>query len=206
VAEEAAIVGGTHCFRFTIVADGILRYEWAADNQFEDRPSTFAFHRRQPVPPFRVKDRDDQLEIITSRFHLTYDKQEFSPSGLSAVVKGTFGCHSSIWRYGDHHGPSLGGTVRTLDEIDGTIEMGRGIISKNGYAAIDDSASIVFDSDGFVASRPTTDGQVDGHLFAYGREDRKGSQVILRSLGLPAIATKMGTRQLVESLLCLYRE
>lgn len=171
VAEPAATVGGTHGFRFTVITDGLLRYEWAPDNQFEDRPSAFAFHRRQPVPQFRVKETVDHLEIITSRFHLTYDKQEFSPSGLSAAVKGTFGCHSSLWRYGDRS-QTLGGTARTLDEIDGRTEMGHGIISKNGHATIDDSASMVFESDGFVACRPPREGRIDGYLFSYGRDYR----------------------------------
>jgi hypothetical protein len=71
--------------------------------------------------------------------------------------------------------PSLGGTARTLDEIDGRTEMRCGIISKN--ATIDDSISIAFDSDGFVASNPPREGRVDGYLFTCGREYRKTLKV-----------------------------
>lgn len=172
-AEPTAIIGGSHRYRFTVITDGLLRYEWAPDNRFEDRPSTFAVNRQQLIPQFRIKERPDVLEIITARFHLTYDKQEFSASGFTAVVKGAFGCHASHWHYGEVC-QNLGGTTRTLDEIDGRVELGPGVVSKKGYTTIDDSDSMLFDGDGFVASRLLPrEGRVDGYLFAYGRDYRK---------------------------------
>lgn len=172
-AEPTAIIGGSQKYRFTVITDGLLRYEWASDNRFEDRPSTFAVNRQQLVPDFRIKERPDVLEIITARFHLTYDKQEFSPNGFTAVIKGAFGCHASHWHYGEVC-QNLGGTARTLDETDGRAELGPGVISQKGYTTIDDSDSMLFDGDGFVASRLLPkEGRVDGYLFAYGHEYRK---------------------------------
>src|SRR5204862_3472204 len=111
-------------FRFTILTEALLRYEWAEDDQFEDRASTFAVNRDFPVPEFRVLDNgQDSLEIITSRFHLSYDRKRFSPSGLLVDVKGKLTLWGSQWRYGDT-GKTLGGTARTLDEADGRIPLG----------------------------------------------------------------------------------
>jgi hypothetical protein len=170
VAQKSAIVSGDK-YRFTILTDGLLRYEWATDNQFEDRRSVFAITRDLPVPEYRVKEKDDVLEIITSRYHLTYNKQSFSPSGLYVVVKGVFGCHQSVWRYGEET-PNLGGTARTLDEADGRIPVGPGVASRAGFSNIDDSASMLFDDDGSVAGRRDGD-RVDGYLFAYGHDYRE---------------------------------
>lgn len=170
VANPAAVIEGSH-FRFTVLTDGLLRYEWASDNKFEDRASVFAVNRALPVPEFRVKDKNGILEIITSKFHLSYDKQDFSPGGFSVIVKGFYGCHASVWRYGEAC-TNLGGTARTLDEADGRIPLGSGVISRNGYTTIDDSTSMLFGIDGFVATRLPGDDRVDGYLFAYGHDFR----------------------------------
>ncbi len=169
VANPAAVVQGD-CYRLTVLTDGLLRYEWADDNHFEDRASVFAVCRDLPTPEFRVKEKCDTVEIITSRFHLTYNRKPFSPNGLSVVVKGFFGCHGSIWRFGDVN-RDLGGTARTLDEADGRIALGSGVVSRAGYSTIDDSSSMLFDEDGFVASRRPGD-RIDGYLFAYGHDFR----------------------------------
>lgn len=174
VAHTNAIVGGNGKYRFTILADGLLRYEWAEDHRFEDRASTLAINRRLPIPEFRVKCDEDTLHIITARFHLTYDKGPFSPSGLTASVKGHFGPHSSIWRYGAP-ASNLGGTARTLDEIDGRTELENGVISRQGFATIDDSKSMLFDDSQWMTIRRSGD-RIDGYLFAYGHDYQQAIQ------------------------------
>ena len=137
VANPSAIVGGgKNQYRFTVLTDGLVRYEWAEDSQFEDRASTFAIRRNLPKPDFRVKDTESSLEIITKRFHLFFNKEPFSPRGLSVTVKGAFSCHASIWRYGEEGGElgvqgsgDMGGTARTLDESNGPIPLGPGVVS-----------------------------------------------------------------------------
>jgi len=167
--EKAVIGGGLHKYRFTVLTDGLVRYEWASDSQFEDRASVFAINRDLPVPDFRVVNQKGDIEIITSKFHLTYDGQEFTPSGLSVGVKGNYHCHSSVWRYGQEC-ENLGGTARTLDDADGRIPLGPGVAAKLGYMSIDDSHSMLFDGHGFVSGRRSGSGRVDGYLFAYGHD------------------------------------
>jgi hypothetical protein len=88
-------------------------------------------------------------------------------------VKGFYGCHASVWRYGEVC-QNLGGTAGTLDEDDGRIPLEPGVISRNGYTTIDDSASILFGEDGFVSTRRPGD-RIDGYLFAYGHDFRGAS-------------------------------
>jgi alpha-glucosidase (family GH31 glycosyl hydrolase) len=176
VANPSAVVSGEN-YRFTVLTDGLLRYEWAPDGCFEDHASTFAVNRDLPVPDFRLSDKPDKLEIITPRFHLTYDKKPFSASGLHAVVKGKITEHASVWRYGEEVGPrefewgNLGGTARTLDDINGRTAVEVGVVSRRGFATIDDSQSMLFDGEGWVTGRRPGE-RVDGYLFAYALDYR----------------------------------
>ncbi|KFH45150.1 Alpha-xylosidase-like protein [Hapsidospora chrysogenum ATCC 11550] len=167
VADPAAVVAGDQ-FRFTLISDTVLRYEWAEDGVFEDRPSTFAINRRFPVPKYSVVDRgDDQTEIITASFHVTYDKKRFSRHGLVVSFSNKNTLWGADWRYGDAP-QTLGGTARTLDEVNGRCELEPGILSRSGYSVVDDSTSMLFDhTSGFVAPRRAGD-RVDGYLFCYG--------------------------------------
>ncbi|KAJ5998949.1 hypothetical protein N7451_006759 [Penicillium sp. IBT 35674x] len=173
VANPEAIIGADN-YRFTVLSDGLLRYEWAADCQFEDRASVLAINRQLPVPDFRVIEDQHSLQILTSRFHLNYDKQKFSANGLSAVIKGNYGPHVSVWRYGVE-GSNLGGTTRTLDEADGRVALDQGIMSRQGYATLDDSTSMLFDDHQWVTTR-LPGNRVDGYLFAYGHDYRQAIQ------------------------------
>jgi alpha-glucosidase (family GH31 glycosyl hydrolase) len=173
VAHPEAIIGAGK-YRFSVLTDGLLRYEWAEDYQFEDRASVLAINRRFPVPDFRIKESRDNLQILTSRFHLTYDKREFSPNGLSAIIKGSYGPHVSVWRYGIP-ASNLGGTTRTLDEADGRVALDQGVISRQGFAILDDSTSMLFDDRQWVTTR-SPGNRVDGYLFAYGHDYQQAIQ------------------------------
>lgn len=172
LAETASMVIGAH-YRFTLINDKILRYEWAEDGVFEDRASTLAIHRRFPRPVFATRDTPESLEIITAGYHLHYDKKPFSASGFHITFGNKMTLWGSEWRYGNQPDGNLGGTARTLDECNGRCDMGTGILSRAGYSALDDSNTMLFDGRGFVA--PRRPGQrVDGYIFSYGL-DFKGA-------------------------------
>ncbi|MCJ1244988.1 hypothetical protein MMC30_002189 [Trapelia coarctata] len=167
--KDAILGGGEGCkYRFTVLAEGLVRYEYADDCKFEDRASTFAINRQLPVPKFRVVDTDSDLEIITEKFHLRYDKGPFTANGFTVHIKGNFADWSALWRYGDN-GIGLGGTARTLDEANGRIPVGPGVISQSGYVTLDDSDTMLFTDDGWVAGRRPGN-RIDGYLFAYGHD------------------------------------
>ncbi|KAH8422262.1 glycoside hydrolase family 31 protein [Aspergillus melleus] len=167
-ANPQAIIAGPN-YRFTVLTDRLIRYEWAEDGRFEDRASTFAVCRDLPLPEFRTVDDASGLEIITKHVQLSYDKQRFSPAGLVAHLTARTTKYGTAWRFGTPSPLNLGGTARTLDLCDGRCSMGEGVLSKAGFATVDDSDSMLFDGDGFVAARPAGD-RVDGYLFAYGRD------------------------------------
>jgi alpha-glucosidase (family GH31 glycosyl hydrolase) len=166
-ANPDAVLSGDH-WRITVLTDGLLRLEWSPDGGFEDRASTFAWYRDLPVPDFEVVDGPDALEVLTERFHLTYDRRVFSTHGLSVQARGRVSNHRATWRYGTTP-RSLGGTARTLDLVDGRTSLDPGITSIDGVGVIDDSASFLFAEDGWIASR-TGEGRIDLYVFAHGHD------------------------------------
>ena len=176
IANPKCVVSGDK-YRFTVLTDGLIRYEYAPDGQFEDRASTFAINRDLGiVPKFSAYEDESAVEIVTDRFHLSYDRQPFSASGLVVDVRGKVTLSGSRWRFGLDENEfegirNLGGTARTLDGVDGRCELEKGIVGLSGYATIDDTESMLFDENGWVASRnPHGPGKerIDGYLFAYG--------------------------------------
>lgn len=169
-ATPAATVTGDD-FRFTLISDTVLRYEWSEDGVFEDRPSTFAINRRFPTPEYSVAHTDTQVEIRAADFRVTYDKKRFSRHGLSVGFSNKNTLWGSGWLYGDVP-ENLGGTARTLDEINGRCELEPGVLSRAGYSVIDDSTSMLFDDNGFVSPRRPGD-RIDGYLFCYGHDFKR---------------------------------
>ncbi|WP_129337922.1 TIM-barrel domain-containing protein [Cellulomonas endophytica] len=174
VADPGAVVAGD-TWRITLLTDGLVRLEHAADGVFEDRASTFALHRRLPVPEHRVEDRGDHLVVTTARFTLTYDKGPFSTSGLSVAVGGGVSSYHSVWRHGQPR-DDLGGTARTLDGVDGAVPLEAGVVSRHGFAVIDDSASPLLDDEGWVA--PRAGDRQDLYVFAYGRDHEEAVRAL----------------------------
>ncbi|KAL4807452.1 glycosyl hydrolases family 31-domain-containing protein [Aspergillus unguis] len=163
----ATIHGPT--YRFTLLGDRLIRFEWAADGQFEDRASTFAINRRQPMPTSVQVLDGEELQIITEHVHVSYTKEKFSPESLVFHFSGKSTKYGKPWRFGTPPEFNLGGTARTLDGVDGRCDMGQGVLSKAGYAVIDDSKSMLFDEQGFVAPRKPGE-RFDCYLFCYGRD------------------------------------
>ncbi|NQW91221.1 glycoside hydrolase [Curtobacterium sp. VKM Ac-2861] len=164
VADPAAVVTGEH-WRITVLDAGTFRIEWSDDGGFEDRASTFAIRRRLPVPAFTVERvGEGGLVVTTERARLRYDGRPFSPSGL--VVE-TIGPDANRWRWGQEP-RDLGGTGRTLDDVDGRMPLEPGILARDGITALDDSESFLFEDDGWIGAR--VPGRRDVTVFAHGRD------------------------------------
>jgi alpha-glucosidase (family GH31 glycosyl hydrolase) len=183
VAQPDAIVEGDS-WRITVLTAGLVRLEWAQDGGFEDRASTFAIHRDLPVPQFDVIDGEGALEIVTDRLRLTYDRGPFTPAGLSVQARGNVSNYRSVWRYGEPV-RNLGGTTRTLDDIDGRAPLDPGVVSRVGVAVLDDSRSFLFEDDGWVA--PRDDGRIDLYVFAYGHDYAEALEAFYAVSGRPPV-------------------
>jgi alpha-glucosidase (family GH31 glycosyl hydrolase) len=179
LANPANLVTGDG-YRITVLDAGLLRLEYSPTGRFEDRPSQTVLNRDFPPVDFHLAENDEELEIHTDRLHLVYDKRPFSPEGLSVQAKGNFSPHASVWRFGQRV-ENLGGTARTLDDVDGACELEDGIHSRNGIAVVDDSTTMLLAEDGWVAPRDS--GNVDVYVFGFGRDYKEALKAFYRLTG-----------------------
>lgn len=159
-------------YRISVITTGLIRLEYAAHGIFEDRPTQTVWNRNLGVCDFQVIETENSLEVITDRVHLRYNKQEFCENGLSIEVKGGLFPYGSVWRYGNNtklfNTGDLKGTARTLDNSNGEIPLENGLISKMGYAEIDDSNSLVICESGWV--EPRKNPEIDLYVWCYGTD------------------------------------
>ena len=174
-AEKAVVAAGKNA-RFTVLTPQLIRMEWSADGAFEDRASLTFINRDLPVPKYKVSRSGGRVVIKTEALTLTYKIGDgaFSASNLKAEFK-TAG-KKTVWSPGADDGGNLMGTTRTLDRADGRVlyrdPLEKGILSRDGWAVVDDSKAYLFDAEGWVTARPEGERQ-DWYLFAYGHEYRK---------------------------------
>ena len=128
VADAANVVQGEH-YRITVLDAGLVRLEHSESGSFEDRASqTVREPRLRPAATSRSPRPTTRLEIHTDRLHLIYDKGPFTTHGLSVQAKG--GYHSQRLGVALRGGlPNLGGTARTLDDVDGAIPLEDGVLA-----------------------------------------------------------------------------
>ena len=174
-ADAKAVVTSGNA-RFTVLTPQLIRMEWSADGQFEDRATLTFVNRETPVPEFKVRESKSKLTITTPALTLTYLKNgKFSDKNLKAVF--TLNGKEVVWTPGMENPQNLLGTTRTLDGADGSKlkePMEQGILSRAGWSLIDDSQRHVLTPDGseweeWIEARPEGDRQ-DLYLFAYGHD------------------------------------
>lgn len=173
------MVAGEH-YRITVLTQGLLRLEYSPDGIFEDRPTQTVLHRDFAKTHFRVLRSEGKLELYTDRLHLVYDEKPFCAQGLSIQIRGAFTEYNSIWRFGQKV-DDLRGTARTLDEANGAIPLEPGILSRSGFAVLDDSASQILLEDGWL--EPRKKGIQDLYFWGYGHDYTLALQDFYRLCG-----------------------
>lgn len=189
VADPNAVVTLGNA-RFTVLTPQLIRMEWAADGKFEDRASFVFLNRHMPVPDFEKTFANgfQKLTIKTSALTLTYSPSadgRFKPDNLSISL--TVDGKRVVWHPGLVDSENLQGTTRTLDGARGdqTKEpIEPGLVSRSGWALVDDSTRPLFDSADFrflqgekspwpwAIERPAGERQ-DWYFFGYGHDYRK---------------------------------
>jgi hypothetical protein len=68
------------------------------------------------------------------------------------MCKFNFSVYSNRWYFGEKSAGNLGGTTRTLDMIDGECPLEDGIMSKNGFAILEDKGKVLSEAGDIAAS------------------------------------------------------
>ncbi|MFK5647162.1 TIM-barrel domain-containing protein [Ornithinimicrobium sp. LYQ121] len=161
--------------RLTVLSPHVVRVEWSPTGAFSDAPTQVVLDRdlaedvAVEVTPWR-----DGVHVVTAGFELGYDGGEPTPSGLFLQVRGGVTSYHSTWRYGEPLRPhrALDGTARTLDNVDGRCELEPGIVSRDGYAVLDDSRSLTRTGPGVTEVGQREPGAIDLYVFAHGLDFR----------------------------------
>lgn len=170
---ESVVAG--RCWRFTVLTEQLLRLEYSPDGIFEDRASQAVLNRDFPTPVFTTREKNGQIEISTSAFHLIYDMDNpFTAASLTIDVKNRYSNYGARWRFDERtfsdppRHLNLLGTVRTLDKQDGAVPLDFGLMSQGGHAYLDDSESWLLEPDGTLS--PRRPGCRDVYFFAYNHD------------------------------------
>jgi alpha-glucosidase len=198
VADPKAIVTIGNA-RFTVLTSQLIRMEWSADGKFEDHASLVFINRRLPVPKFKrpivtdgpVGNPSRAYLIVTDYLGLSYTPDNapdgrFTADSLSITVK--VNGQVFTWHPGDTDPENLQGTTRTLDGARGSKTqqpIEQGLVSRSGWALVDDSTRPLFDSTDFrfldgekspwpwAMERPANEASgkyTDWYFFGYGHD------------------------------------
>ena len=164
-ADDRFIIKGDK-YRITVLTEQLMRLEYSEDGIFEDRATRFAFNRAFDTPEFESYHEDGLLHVVTKHLHLRYNEKEFTDFGLQIFVDGT-----NDWAYGVTD-VNLGGTTRTLDQVNGACKLDDGLLNcHRGFYAYDDSKTIAIGEDGWPV--PVTNDRKDIYFFGYNRHFEK---------------------------------
>jgi alpha-glucosidase len=158
--------------RFTMLSESLIRLESSAAGRFEDRASLTVINRRLRVPPFTVERERGWLVLRTARLVVRYQEGSgrFDADNLRIELHSDGG--TTTWRPGLPDSGNLRGTVRTLDGVDGPCTLEPGLLSRDGWALVDDShRPLLNEGDGmpWPAAR-TEPQQIDWYFFGHGRD------------------------------------
>lgn len=148
--------------RFTVITPNLIRIEVSNEKKFIDDRSMFAINRDASFEA-NVARVGDSLRIETPAIHLNHVGDKLTGQIL---VDGKW----IDWSPEMNNERNLGGTLRTLDGVAGPVDVGEGILSRNGWYLLDDSRSPLLTND-WVKSRPK-DAGTDQYLFGYGHDYR----------------------------------
>ena len=212
MADPKAVVTVGHA-RFTVLTPQLIRMEWSADGKFEDHASFVFINRRLPVPKFLLAHDGPAnrgvFSIKTDALTLEYlptgtlgapnGDGHFTAENLSIAF--TVDGKQVVWHPGDSDPQNLMGTTRTLDTARGSKTqepIEQGLVSRAGWALVDDSTRPLFDSADFrflegeksvwpwVMERPANEkpgAYTDWYFFGHGHDYKKALGDFVRVAG-----------------------
>ncbi|AZQ65001.1 DUF5110 domain-containing protein [Flammeovirga pectinis] len=154
--------------RFTVITPELIRLEYAVDQDFVDDPTLFAANRTARTSDFEVIKKDDGwVHISTSRMRVEYytDGFPFGQTNFKIFYKkGNEEKRFMIYQENDK-ASNLGGTVPTLDGMNGEIEVDNGLLSREGWFIIKDDYKPIL-KDNWIENR-SKNSIMDRYFFAY---------------------------------------
>ena len=166
-ARPSAVITYEHT-RITVLTPCLIRIETGS---YTDLPTQTVWHRDLGLTPYKIYKSGNFRIVKTDEITLKVDIS----SGLVHYIKLSDGSVVRNFNKGN-----LLGTARTLDGINGATKLDPGILSRNGVSVMDDSDSLLIDSDGKIISREKC---TDRYYFAYGHDYKRCLRDFFRLTG-----------------------
>ncbi len=170
ISKEQAVFKGDY-YRITILSEILIRFEYAQDGKFMDRPTELVLNRDFEVPQMEVQEDEKVLVVTTKYFKMTYLKgkpfvgSKVAPdSNLKVVLNGT----DKFWYFNHPEARNFNATTVSLDNSEGNVKLAKGLYSTDGFATLDDSKTLVIDDEGGLIKRDAL--RTDTYLFIYRRD------------------------------------
>jgi alpha-glucosidase (family GH31 glycosyl hydrolase) len=188
--------------RFEFLTPALVRMEYSPHGRFTDAPTAVVKRRDWPAVEVTSTRGGGWLVLATRSLRLRYrlGSGAFGAANLSVSWRDPSGVHE--WHPGQADPGNLGGLTYSLDNIESSNlpppgdDLGSpvhdlipginvllppatpGLLSRSGYALLDDSASPLWDARRtWIRPRPEATGpgpsEQDWYLFAYGRDYRE---------------------------------
>ena len=178
-ANRHNILTGENC-RITLLTDSLIRFEYSPENIFEDRASQRVWFRDLGEVSFSAQCSGKDICILTDALCIRCQEGTGFLQSLAVNMRSPQRSCEIPWTYGKQE-ENLSGTARTLDGADGETALEAGILSKDGFAVMDDSETVLLEENGWLAERASTG--KDFYLFAYGHDYRRAIQDFYRLTG-----------------------
>ncbi|MCM1111259.1 MAG: glycoside hydrolase family 31 protein [Clostridium sp.] len=185
--------------RFTVLTPEMIRIEYSPTATFEDNATFAVINRNLPVPNHETSRTKDTFSLTTDKLTLNYRSGADLRSNPEALtISFDLGGDCVEWHPGMEDPLNLKGTYRTLDGNNGDSHrklLENGIISRSGWAVIDDSPSTLR-ADGsrslalvpsdnaidWVAPRADSDA-LDLYFLGYGHDYKRALKDFTRIAG-----------------------
>ena len=142
--------------RISLITPRLLRTEKGA---FTDLPTQTVQCRDLGGVEYNLYDREKTIVISTEAASFSVDKKSGNVTEVYLEE-----CKKCIT---DFTKDKLPGTARTLDRVNGSTKLEKGITSLSGASVMDDSKSLIINPDSTVSPRPACS---DKYWFAYGHD------------------------------------
>lgn len=161
-AESGQIIKCEH-FRLTVITSRLIRIE---AGEYCDAATQSVLCRRFCDAPFTAENNGNKLTVKTEHLVITCDSSKvLAEAGLSIELSDK---PYTKWHRGEKELRNLGGTVSTLDSVNGACPLNDGICSLDGYGLVDDSRSAYFTDNGWL--KPRKPDTTDLYFFGYGHD------------------------------------
>lgn len=150
-------------FRITLITSRLVRFEAGS---YCDAATQCVINRGFEKVNFTAERNGDFLKITTNSLIITCNSDAVLEDAAVEIELTT--APYTKWHWGEKAFNNLGGTVCTLDSVNGECPLDDGICSTDGFGFIDDSTSAYFIEDGWL--EPRKEGTADIYFFGYGHD------------------------------------